>query len=99
MRGASTALIIVGVLVWLVASTSVEAQRKGGDPKGGDPKAAALKNPVAPTPANIALGKRVYEQNCRQCHGVRGKGDGTLAPTNPKPADFTDDTWEHGSSD
>jgi mono/diheme cytochrome c family protein len=80
--------------VWLAASTSVEAQRKGGEAK-----AAALKNPVPPTPTNIGNGKRVYEQNCRQCHGVRGKGDGTLAPTNPRPADFTDDKWDHGSSD
>jgi len=95
MRRAWTVVVIGCVLVWLTASTSMEAQRKGG----GDPKAAALKNPVAATPTNIAAGKRVYEQNCRQCHGIRGKGDGTLAPTNPKPADFTDDKWEHGSSD
>jgi mono/diheme cytochrome c family protein len=94
MRSAWTVVIIGGALVWLAASTSVEAQRKGGAPK-----ATALKNPVAPTPANIATGKRVYEQNCRQCHGVRGKGDGTLAPTNPKPADLTDDKWDHGSTD
>ncbi len=37
--------------------------------------------------------------NCRQCHGLRLKGDGPLAPKNPKPADLTDDKWDHGSSD
>ena len=94
MRGAGTVVIIGCALVWLAASTSVEAQRKGGDPK-----AAALKNPVPPTATNIKAGQRVYEQNCRQCHGVRGKGDGTLAPTNPRPADLSDNKWDHGSTD
>jgi mono/diheme cytochrome c family protein len=37
--------------------------------------------------------------NCRQCHGLRLKGDGPLAPKNPKPADLTDATWDHGPSD
>ena len=94
MRRASTVVIIGCVLVWLAASTTVEAQRKGGDPK-----AAAIKNPVPPTPANLKLGQAVYGQYCRQCHGLRGKGDGALAPKNPKPADFSDDKWDHGSSD
>ena len=94
MRSAWTVVIIGCALLWLAASTSMEAQGKGGDAK-----AAALKNPVPPTATNIKAGQRVYEQNCRQCHGVRGKGDGTLAPTNPKPADFTDNKWDHGSTD
>jgi mono/diheme cytochrome c family protein len=92
MRGVWTTVTIGCVLVCLGASA--EAQRLGGDPK-----AKALKNPVAATPASLKTGQRLYEQNCRQCHGTRGKGDGTLAPTNPKPADFSDDKWEHGSSD
>ena len=37
--------------------------------------------------------------NCRHCHGLRGKGDGPLAPKNPRPADLTDATWDHGASD
>jgi mono/diheme cytochrome c family protein len=94
MRSAWTVIIIGCALVCLAASTVVEAQQKGGAAK-----AAALKNPVPPTATNIKAGQRVYDQNCRQCHGVRGKGDGTLAPTNPKPADFTDDKWDHGSTD
>jgi mono/diheme cytochrome c family protein len=92
MRGAWTVVIIGCALVWLTASTSVEAQQKGG-------KAAVLKNPVPPTPANIKAGQAVYGQYCRQCHGLRGKGDGALAPKNPKPADFSDDKWDHGSTD
>ena len=88
----SKRVVIAFALAWL--ATSVDAQRLGGDPK-----AAAVKNPVPATSASIKAGQRAYEQNCRQCHGTKGRGDGTLAPSNPKPADLTDDKWDHGSSD
>jgi mono/diheme cytochrome c family protein len=36
----------------------------------------------APTPASVANGRAVYEkQNCAQCHGDRGTGDGPAAKT------------------
>lgn len=39
-------------------------------------------------------GKSVFTQNCAQCHGETGKGDGpgraTMNPKEPPPADFTD---------
>jgi mono/diheme cytochrome c family protein len=94
MRRLWTVVVISCAVVWLAASTSVEAQQKGG---GAKP--AALKNPVPPTPANLKLGQADYGQYCRQCHGLRGKGDGPLAPKNPKPADFSDDKWDHGPTD
>jgi mono/diheme cytochrome c family protein len=92
MRRGWLAVLIPVVLVFL--GVSAEAQRLGGDPK-----ARALKNPVASTPASIKAGQAVYGQYCRQCHGLRGKGDGSLAPQNPKPADFSDDKWDFGSTD
>ena len=92
MRGVWT-LLIVGCAV-LFLSVAVAAQKRGGDPK-----ARAVKNPVPSTPASINAGRAVYNMNCRQCHGLRLKGDGPLAPKNPKPADLTDDKWDHGSSD
>lgn len=91
MRGLWSVTIAACVLV---LGVSIEAQRQGGDSK-----AKALKNPVAVTPASIKAGQAVYGQYCRQCHGLRGKGDGALAPKNPKPADFSDDKWDHGSTD
>src|SRR5262245_59697872 len=91
MRGAWT-IVIIGCVLCL--GITAEAQHQGSDPK-----ARALKNPVPATSASVKAGQRLYEQNCRQCHGTRGKGDGTLAPSNPKPADFSDDKWDHGSSD
>lgn len=43
------------------------------------------------TAAQLAEGKKVFEQNCAPCHGMTGKGDGPAAAALPtKPADFTD---------
>jgi mono/diheme cytochrome c family protein len=92
IRGIWT-LLVVGCGV-LCLSVAVAAQKKGGDPK-----LAAMKNPVALNAASIKAGQALYAKNCRHCHGLRGKGDGPLAPKNPRPADLTDAKWDHGSSD
>jgi mono/diheme cytochrome c family protein len=87
------ALIALGFTVALAAAT-VEAQRRGGDPK-----LAARKNPVPTTAASVTAGRALYNKNCRHCHGLRGVGDGPLAPSNPRPANLTDEKWDHGGSD
>lgn len=92
MRRITTALIVT--LAVALTGTGVAAQRRGGDPK-----LAAVKNPVAGTAAAITAGRALYGKNCRHCHGLRGLGDGPLAPTNPRPASLVDDKWDHGSSD
>jgi mono/diheme cytochrome c family protein len=39
---------------------------------------------------NLDEGQRVYKQNCVNCHGAEGKGDGVAAEKlDPKPADLT----------
>jgi mono/diheme cytochrome c family protein len=92
MRRITTALIVTFAIA--LAAVAVDAQRRGGDPK-----AAAVKNPVAPTAASITAGRALYGKNCRHCHGLKGLGDGPLAPKNPKPASLIDEKWEHGPSD
>ena len=86
--------VAVLTLVFAVALTAatVSAQRRGGDP-------SARKNPVPANAASITAGRALYNKNCRHCHGLRGKGDGALAPKDPKPADLTDDKWDLGSED
>jgi mono/diheme cytochrome c family protein len=62
--------------------------------------AAKLANPVKPTPASIAAGKKLYEAQCVSCHGTTGVGDGKMATKmTPKPSNLTDASWKHGSSD
>jgi mono/diheme cytochrome c family protein len=67
------------------------------------PSAPAIQ-PIQPLPATtelIALGKRVFEQQCTACHGAGGRGDGPAAYLlYPKPRDFVAaryrlvSTWE-----
>ena len=92
MRWAAALLTLVFVVAVMTAGAG--AQRRGGDPK-----LAARKNPVAANAASITAGRALYNKNCRHCHGLRGKGDGPLAPKDPKPADLTDAKWDHGGSD
>jgi mono/diheme cytochrome c family protein len=94
LRGV-VAAIVVASLALVSTTVSVLAQAT----KGGNPKAAAVKNPVQPTPKSITSGRRAFMGACRQCHGPKGLGDGPLAPKNPSPPNLTDAEWIYGSSD
>src|SRR6185312_5151885 len=49
-----------------------------------------LPNPYPPTPASLARGQFVYQQECIWCHGEVGDGNGPAARyLNPKPFNFT----------
>jgi len=42
---------------------------------------------------NIKSGEKLFSQNCTQCHGMTGRGDGNLSINlNPKPSNFWDET-------
>lgn len=47
----------------------------------------------------LALGKDIYEDNCADCHGLSGKGDGKEAHRlKQKPQDFTSGTFKFRST-
>ncbi len=50
-----------------------------------------LKNPLFPSESILSSARQIYGDECAQCHGEQGKGDGPQARThNPLPADLTD---------
>lgn len=51
----------------------------------------APKNPVAADEISLARGKQLFETHCVMCHGIGGKGNGSVAAffTQKKPADLT----------
>jgi mono/diheme cytochrome c family protein len=95
----TTTMRWAAALLMLVFVAAVMTAGAGAQRRGGDPKLAARKNPVASNAASITSGRALYAKNCRHCHGLRGRGDGPLAPKDPKPADLTDAKWDHGGSD
>ena len=51
----------------------------------------ARKNPLTSSEANIAAAKQIFSENCANCHGEKGQGDGSEAMMyDPPPADLTD---------
>jgi cytochrome c oxidase cbb3-type subunit 2 len=45
-----------------------------------------------------ATGRQIYVKYCAECHGETGKGDGSKAPVNPRPRDFTSGKFKFRST-
>jgi mono/diheme cytochrome c family protein len=62
--------------------------------------AKQLKNPLQPSPAALQAARDLYLDNCAQCHGENGKGDGPEATMyDPLPADLSDRKFNAGLTD
>ena len=71
-RGLGLALLLIAALLaagWAVAHESWPAPAE----------AKKLKNPVAPTPDNLATARGIWMDKCANCHGDKGAGDGPEA--------------------
>jgi copper transport protein len=82
------------VLVVALAAWSIRAVARWvvsvPEPAPAAPPSAELVNPLPPDAQTIALGRRLYMQNCAFCHGPGGRGDGRAAPgLLPPPEDLT----------
>jgi mono/diheme cytochrome c family protein len=50
-----------------------------------------LKNPIAPTESTLKVARGIYMDECAECHGEYGKGDGPKAMMHSSaPADLAD---------
>jgi mono/diheme cytochrome c family protein len=82
-RGAA----LLGVGLILAAWAAAHGTKNWPAPE----EARKVKNPVPATEASLVAAKAVYTEQCAQCHGDQGKGDGPESPMyDVKPADFTD---------
>jgi mono/diheme cytochrome c family protein len=59
----------------------------------------SAQNPIPSSAESIKAGGLVYAKNCRACHGIQGKGDGTAIPPGVKPANLIAGQWKHGATD
>ena len=73
----TTLLLICSLLILWAASCTDKKP-------AGDDASKAEQTPVE-------MGKEIYMQKCRSCHGTDGRG--TIGP------DLTDNEWKYGSSD
>lgn len=75
-----------------VAAVLLVLALKGFSHEGDIPKEILTKkNPVANSDAVLAKAKSNFVENCAQCHGETGKGDGPMSGMLPqKPADLSD---------
>ena len=89
----STLLMAFAIAVWFVALGLAQAPAKSAE------DAKKLKNPVPATKESIAMGEATFGRMCAKCHGDQAKGDGRQAPEGAHPANLTDATWDHGSTD
>lgn len=89
------------VIVVLALSSLAAAQSLHPKEPHQHAEAARLKNPVAADAASLEAGRKAYANQCADCHGETGKGDGPMAAYtgDPVPSDLTDAEWKHGSSD
>jgi mono/diheme cytochrome c family protein len=67
-------LLFVALLGMIVISIVLAALRRG---EWVIPEEAALReNPLSPSPKNLEAAQGLYKENCAECHGDTGKGDG-----------------------
>ena len=82
-----TALILPAVFLFAVASPAQQSPSAQNPPEKTSPSSSAkippealkVPNPVKPTPASIASGKKRFGYDCAMCHGTDGDGKGDLA--------------------
>jgi mono/diheme cytochrome c family protein len=100
-----------GMIRQVVGATIVSGTLSGGSvlgkPDVTNPETRKPGNPVAPTPASIAAGRKAYDANCAACHGNLAQGAVKAGVAisiieeqgGKQPPDLTDGQWDHGSTD
>lgn len=82
----------------LFAMYSFSTYQANNEPWVVPEKFQKLKNPIDADKASINIGKTLYSQHCKSCHGKEGLGDGTKAAQLDTPCgDFTAEDFQKQS--
>src|ERR1019366_3159558 len=69
--GKGISLFVMAVVALLFAGWTAAHDKDWPVP----PEAAKVKNPIAPTPDNLAAARAIYMDKCANCNGEKGSGD------------------------
>ncbi|HKV81942.1 MAG TPA: c-type cytochrome [Candidatus Sulfotelmatobacter sp.] len=79
------------VLLALICIVLVYAIFQNNKPWVVPEEVKRMKNPIAASEATLKAARGIYMDECAQCHGEHGKGDGPEAAMHsPAPSDITD---------
>lgn len=82
---------VSAISIWLLMAAAALAQAPPYYGWTAPPEFQALMNPFPASAESVGLGKRIFEQRCVQCHGVKGDGEGESAESlRVSPGDLTD---------
>ena len=92
-------LLIFTMAIFLFAGFSLqESSVNNSDPWSVPEKYENMKNPVSADKESLSLGKSLYTQHCKSCHGKEGLGDGSKAAQLDTPSgDFTEEDFQSQS--
>jgi mono/diheme cytochrome c family protein len=91
--------ILFATVLALVAISLVFAAREKR-PWDIPDEAKERKNPLQPSAAGLQAARELYLENCAQCHGETGKGDGPESTMyDPLPADLSNYKFNSGLTD
>ena len=86
-----TRKILFASLLALICIILVYAAFQRDEPWVVPEEVKRLKNPLAPSESTLEAARGTYMDDCAQCHGEHGKGDGPKALMHSlAPADLTD---------
>jgi mono/diheme cytochrome c family protein len=94
--------VLFGAVLTLVAVAILLAARDNRPSRAWNipDDAKQLKNPLQPSPEALQAARVLYLDNCAQCHGEKGKGDGPEASMyDPLPADLSNKKFNDGLTD
>jgi mono/diheme cytochrome c family protein len=96
-KAQKVAFVLLLLLILIVVGYSAYEQNK---PWVIPEEFKRLKNPLQPSDSNLRAASELYRDECAQCHGDGGKGDGPESKMHsPAPADLTDAVRMHGVTD